>query len=46
MITNNTCFYKEKSEKYCISLNIPLMKFSADLSLKCIVLEGYFTMFF
>ena len=32
MSTNNICFYKEKQKKYCVSLNMHLMKFSAALS--------------
>ena len=34
MSTNNICFYEENQKKYALeSLNMPLMKFSDDLSL-------------
>ena len=44
MSTNNICFYEENQKNIAqLSLNTPLMKFSADLSLSVPVLASYFT---
>ena len=43
MSTNNKCFYKESQKNTAqVSLNTYLMKFSADLSLKCIHIRRIF----
>ena len=44
MSTNNICLYEENQKNIAqVSLNTPLVKFSAELSLSVPVLAGYFT---
>ena len=44
MSTNNISFYKENQKNIAyVSLNMPHMKFFADLSLSALVLAGCFT---
>ena len=43
MCTNNICFYIESQKNMYVSFDMPIMKFSAVLSLKCTRIGTNFT---